>query len=280
MKPLDKIVQKLIINGSLTDQPGLFYGKTGIVVFFFHYAQYTGNELFRDYAMDLIEDIRKQITYLFINRYDIGLAGIGVGFEYILQTGLLDAEDKNIFEEFDDRMYRTIKYEQYSNLSLSQGLTGWGRYFIYRLKGSCNEDIQLHKALTYIASEIIHKISKNEVQENEKFDVYRFFYDLNKLTGYAEKYSNILYQCMKWKCISELDIQKIFPYMNNLQRMYACQNYFSFDLTEEISREWKKWEETDNNTLMNVGLLNGWTSEALLHLTFSGKMNVSWINLL
>ena len=34
MKSLEKIVQKLIINGTLSDQPGLFYGKTGIAVFF------------------------------------------------------------------------------------------------------------------------------------------------------------------------------------------------------------------------------------------------------
>jgi hypothetical protein len=50
MKQLDKIVQTLIINGTLTEQPGLFYGKTGIAVFFFHYGRQTGNRLFQEYA--------------------------------------------------------------------------------------------------------------------------------------------------------------------------------------------------------------------------------------
>jgi hypothetical protein len=35
MKSLEKIIQALIVNGSLTEQPGLFYGKTGIAVFSF-----------------------------------------------------------------------------------------------------------------------------------------------------------------------------------------------------------------------------------------------------
>ena len=38
MKPLEKIVETLIINGTLAEQAGLFYGKTGIAVFFFYYA--------------------------------------------------------------------------------------------------------------------------------------------------------------------------------------------------------------------------------------------------
>ena len=55
MESEDKIVGKLIINGTLTEQPGLFYGKTGIAVFFFHYARQTNNKLYQNYAMDLIE---------------------------------------------------------------------------------------------------------------------------------------------------------------------------------------------------------------------------------
>ena len=132
MNKIDKILQTLIINGTLTEQPGLFYGKTGIAVFFFHYAQQTGNELFQNYAFDLIEEIQKQITNTLSAQYDTGIAGIGVGFEYILQNGFMEADD-DIFEDFDARMYRIAMYEPYPDLSLEGGLTGWGRYFLYRL---------------------------------------------------------------------------------------------------------------------------------------------------
>ena len=74
MKSIETIVQTLIINGSLTEQPGLFHGKTGIAVFFFHYARHTGNALFNEYATYLIDELQNQITPTTSIQYDIGLA--------------------------------------------------------------------------------------------------------------------------------------------------------------------------------------------------------------
>jgi hypothetical protein len=280
MKSLEKIIQTLIVNGTLTEQPGLFYGKTGIAVFFFHYARQTGNELFQDYTAGLIEEIRKQITVTVSARYDVGLAGIGVGFEYMLQNGFLEAEGDDIFEDFDARMYRVAMYEPYPDLSLEGGLTGWGRYFVYRLRGKGHKDSKLHEALTHIANEISQKIVKNTIPEDEQPDVYRFFHDLTTLPEYSDKFRNSLNKCKEWKCIYEPDVSKLFPYTGDLQRLYVCQNCFNMDLSKEIAQEWEKWEETDNNSLINMGLLNGWTKEGLLHLTFLNKNNISWLNLL
>ena len=280
MISLEKNVQKLIINGTLINQPGLFYGKTGIAVFFLHYARQTGNELFQDYAIDLIDEIRTEITSTISVRYDVGLAGIGTGFEYLLQNGFLDAEDSDIFENFDARMYRAAMYEPYPDLSLQEGLTGWGRYFIYRLRGSGNKKSKLHKALTHIAREIRQKIVKKTVSENEMPDVYRFFYDLTNLPEYADKYCKSLKQCKKSKNICDLDITKTFLYMNELQRLYVCQNYFDMDLSEEIGQEWEKWEKTSNNLLTEMGLLKGVSYNALLQLTRLNENNASWFNLL
>jgi hypothetical protein len=280
MIQLEKIIQTLIVNGTLTEQPGLFYGKTGIAVFFFHYARQTGNELFQDYTAGLIEEIRKQITVTVSARYDVGLAGIGVGFEYMLQNDFLEAEDDDIFEDFDARMYRVAMYEPYPDLSLEGGLTGWGRYFVYRLRGKGHKDSKLHEALTHIANEILQKIAKNTIPEDEQPDVYRFFHDLTTLPEYSKKFHNSLKKCKKWECIYEPDVSKLFPYTGDLQRLYVCQNYFNMDLSKEMAQEWEKWEEMDNNSLINMGLLNGWTKEGLLHLTFLNKNNISWLNLL
>jgi len=279
MKSLEKIAQKLIINGTLTEQPGLFYGKTGIAVFFFHYARYTGNELFQNYAIDLIEEIQKQITVTISVRYDVGLAGIGVGFEYFLQNGFLEADD-DLFEDFDARMYRTAMYEPYPDLSLEGGLTGWGRYFIYRLRGKGKKNDKLHEALTYIANEITQKVMENTVPQNEQPDVYRFLHDLTKIPEYVNRYQKILQRSREWKSVREPDVSKLFPYMDNLQRLNTCQNYFNKNLNEEIVQERKKWHESDNNSLTDMSLLNGWTKEGLLHLTSLFKHDVSWIKLL
>ena len=50
----------LVLNGTLTECPGWVHGKMGISIFFFHYAHYTGNMLFADYAIDLIEEMKNQ----------------------------------------------------------------------------------------------------------------------------------------------------------------------------------------------------------------------------
>lgn len=280
MKSLETIVQTLIINGTLTDSPGLFYGKTGIAVFFFNYARQTGNELFYDYAIDLIDKIQDQITVSISAQYDIGLAGIGVGFEYFVQNGFLEADDNDIFEDLDARMYRITMYEPYSDLNIEGGLTGWGRYFIFRLKGNGKKDRKLYKALNHIAMEISQKITNNTVSESERLDVYRFFYDLTTLHEDFDKYRNTLQKCMKWECIRRLEIQKIFPYMNNLQRLLSCQKYFNLDLTKKIEKEWIQWKEFDKDVIIDLGLLKGWTMEGLLYLASVNKNNISWINLL
>ena len=58
---MQQIADMLLLNGTLTECPGLVHGKMGVAVFFFHYAKYTGNELFADYAMDLIGETLNQI---------------------------------------------------------------------------------------------------------------------------------------------------------------------------------------------------------------------------
>ena len=52
---LSDITNILITNGTLVECPGLLYGKTGIAIFFFQLAHSSGNRLFQDYAMDLLE---------------------------------------------------------------------------------------------------------------------------------------------------------------------------------------------------------------------------------
>ncbi len=279
MNILDKIIETLVINGSLNEHPGLFYGKTGIAVFFFHYARQTGNELFQEYAFDLIEEIQEQLTTNLSTQYDTGIAGIGSGFEYLLQNNFMDA-DNDFFEEFDARMCRMALYETYPDLSLEGGLTGWGRYFIYRLRGKCFRNRELHNSLKHIANTITQKIERNSVSVNEKPDVFRFFHDLTTLPGYMEKYSKSFQLCREWKCIHNLDFQKIFPYLNGLHRLYICQNYFNLDLTKEIELEWKKWVESDKTTLTDTGLLKGCATNGMLYLTFFQGVDSSWLNIL
>ena len=162
MKQLNKIVQTLATEGAFTEQPVLFYGKTGMVVFFFHYAWLTCKELFADHAIELIEKANNQINDKTSMRYDIVISGIGKAVEYLLQKDLLEAKDSklNLFEDFDDRMYRATMNDRYSRFSQEGSLTGFGRYFICRLLISAvHVDDKLFEELMQIVKTISKKNS-------------------------------------------------------------------------------------------------------------------------
>ena len=77
----------LVLNGTLVDCPGLIHGKMGISVFFFYYARYTGNDLFDDYALNLIGGIQEQVHVNTPADYERGIAGIGKGIDYLIRNG-------------------------------------------------------------------------------------------------------------------------------------------------------------------------------------------------
>ena len=88
-RDLGQIADMLLLNGTLTECPGLVHGKMGIATFFFHYAQHADNELFTDYAMDVIGEMLDQIHVNSSADYEKGIAGIGVGFDYLFSTAIV-----------------------------------------------------------------------------------------------------------------------------------------------------------------------------------------------
>ena len=61
--------------------------------------------LFADYALDLIGEIQNQIHVNSPADYEKGIAGIGIGIDYLIRNNFLIVED-DICEDFDQRMLR------------------------------------------------------------------------------------------------------------------------------------------------------------------------------
>ena len=118
---LTKIADWLLLNGTLTKCPGLLHGKLGIAIFFFHYARYTGKTLFEEYACDLIMAIQEQLHVNYRPDYEKGIAGIGVGINYLSYNNLIEIEE-DLFEDFDKRMYRAVIHDPFPNYSRDEGL--------------------------------------------------------------------------------------------------------------------------------------------------------------
>lgn len=179
-KQLSQIVDMLILNGTLTECPGLIHGKMGLSIFFFQYAKYTKNMLFADYAFDLIGEIQDQIHINSPADNERGLAGIGTGIGYLIQNNFLSVED-DIFEDLDQRMIRAVLYEPWLNFSMYKGSAGYGRYWISRLhyKSSC---IPAQKCLLYIIERTVEKLPKMSIEE--QIDAYCLLCDLQRESGF------------------------------------------------------------------------------------------------
>lgn len=167
---LSQIVDLLLLNGTLTRCPGLAHGKMGIAIFFFHYARYTGNDLFQRYGWDLLEAVLNQVHATYRADYERGIAGIGVGIDYLIKNQFVEA-DSGIFEDFDERMMRATYYEPYANLTRDEGLTGYGDYWFCRQTDKrMSENAQA--CLNRIAEEIQKArpaLSELEIHDTDRF---------------------------------------------------------------------------------------------------------------
>ena len=233
----------LLLNGTLTECPGLVHGKMGIAVFFFHYAKYTGNELFADYAMDLIGEMLNQIHVNSPADYERGIVGIGVGIDYLIRSDFLKVED-DICEDFDQRMVRAVLYDPWTDFSKYGSLTGYGRYWMSRLRYQAPAE-QARQCLLYIIGLIEERLL--DISAEEQTDVYCFLQDLCSIQGFE----------MCKGLLAQLKEQPVKD--------------FSWTQIADLDRE---------KTPESTGLLNGYAGEGMLRLTAINQANKSWMHLL
>ncbi len=246
---LQQIADMLLLNGALVDCPGLIHGKTGIAVFFFHYARHAGNELFEDYAMELIEEIQEQIYATSPADYEQGIAGIGTGIDYLIQNDFL-AVGPDIFEDFDKRMYRAVMYDPWQDFSLYDGSTGYGRYWIHRLNKQA-ENKQAQEALEHILNSIGG--NTRELTEQEQIDIFCFLRDLCTISPFTERVVTLMIQ------FNHVHHMEKGPFENNDPEQY-------FSLLQEMKPA-------------GMGLWNGYAGLGLCLLNRLGVTN-DWMNLL
>jgi len=111
---------------------GIWKGRMGVVIFLFHYAQYSNNDLYKDLAenmlTDIFNDIRKDTHYGFAT----GISGIGWGIEYLFQQGFIEGDTNEILSDFDKRIME-IDPKRIVDLNKDYGLGGIVLYLLARL---------------------------------------------------------------------------------------------------------------------------------------------------
>lgn len=135
-----RISNTLLLNASFIDNLGIMHGKMGISICFFHLARQTGNQIYEDYAGELIDEIYEEITANTPVDFENGLAGIGWGIEFLVQNGFIEADTDEVLEEFDNRIFKELIYNTPNDIGLLNGLSGLGAYFLKRLQNPASND--------------------------------------------------------------------------------------------------------------------------------------------
>jgi len=250
-RDLQQIAEILLLNGTLIVCPGLVHGKMGIALFFFHYARYTDNPLFADYALEIIGEMQNQIHINSPADYEKGIAGIGVGIDYLIQNDFLDAEE-DIFEDMDRRMVRAVLNDPWPDFSLYDGLTGYGRYWISHLRRQPFSG-EAQECLSYITKQIEEKWA--DIPQKEQTDSYCFLQDLKEIPG-LDISTRLLEHYRKWST----DMNRNSPRLADPTAPIP-----------ELNREKQP---------VAMGLLTGYAGEGLLRLTALDPTHSSWTSLL
>lgn len=167
LEEIHHIASYLILNHHKCSDLGLYYGKTGISIFFFHIYKYTSKKIFSEIAFQYMEDIQSQINLNTLINYERGLSGIGTGIQYLIRNKLIEGDINEILEDFDEIIVDTVNNNIYNiDLSIATGLCGLGKYLIQRKLGLndsfCNMNKKIDTSLDTIISKIDFKI-KNEL---------------------------------------------------------------------------------------------------------------------
>ena len=104
----------------------------GIILFFSHYACFTPNKHFEDFAECLLDELYEEIHKDLPINLENGLCGIGWGIEYIVQRGFINGNTDDILADIDCKVME-IDPLRLSDLSLRSGLAGIAFYIIARL---------------------------------------------------------------------------------------------------------------------------------------------------
>lgn len=129
---LARICNHLILNSSYMKNLGIAYGKMGVVIFFFHYARYTQNLIYENYAGDLFDELYEEIHKGLPFNFSDGLCGIAWSIEYLIHEQFIEGNTDDSLAEIDLRIMQ-IDPRRFTDYSFETGLEGVACYALSRL---------------------------------------------------------------------------------------------------------------------------------------------------
>ena len=175
---------------------GLYHGKMGLILFFAHYYEHTGIQVYKDTADELMDEVIAEIHTELPFGFAFGLSGIGWGVEYLIQNGFESDDSLDICEEIDKKIMEKDP-RRMTDYSLDSGLEGILHYVLAHIKGVLSQHNITPFDDSYLA-ELYQAVTtvKESVKLSEDFKrlsaIYITFYEDRKTLDYDLTLSSII----------------------------------------------------------------------------------------
>jgi hypothetical protein len=146
---------------------GLFSGKMGICIYFYHQARLTNNKEYKKFAKKLLDLIYCQIHPEMPVDIENGLTGICLGINYLIDEKFLSGDANYVLKDLDDKIFQHFCFNHLSgHISNNESLIAIleiSLYFSLRLK---NKKLPANER--YIFSDILIK-AINHIDNHSSF---------------------------------------------------------------------------------------------------------------
>jgi lantibiotic modifying enzyme len=227
-----KIVHHLMLKSLSIRDCGLFYGKMGIALFFYHYSKYTNNIVYSDFADDLLDEVWETAYNDLPVSFVSGIIGIAWSIEYLLQNSFVAGNSNEICEELDNRVM-SLDVRRLNSEFIEKELEGLLHYILTRIKGCIRQQIEL------------------PFDEIYRMDMLQTFHSLQKVN--------------KINRVSCCLINQLSDFMNNQQALNYNPDILSF------IKKMKMLKKDKDILSAPLGLINGLAGQLYKQITVPTK---------
>lgn len=156
-----KLARKFVLQGELMPNNRLFNGKIEAVIFCYEYSKLYNNNLYKEYADCLIEDLCQDISDVDNISFANGLSGLAWGITYLHYKHFVLIEDLDEFLCDIDIIIMQRDPRRFIDMSFENGLEGVLYYIDTRLAYALKEKKSFPFDDTYI-KELAFSLKENE----------------------------------------------------------------------------------------------------------------------
>ena len=239
LKNMIEILNARVFDYKGGDFIGLADGRMGLCIYFYYISRIYKSKEYNKMAELLMGEILEQVANM--KEYDIesGLAGIGLGIDYLVENEYVKGNINDILEDVDDILFKQIcnlKKKDDDDISLQLQLL---YYFIVRLKKqnkNSENEYFFREVLIEIINSISEKIYSFFLEEQISFTLKNISnISLLVLSHFGELYKDKIKQILK---------EISFCTLSKLPVLHSNRLYLLYAMDKVIKKiETKGWNE-------------------------------------